>query len=184
MLGYSPIGAAPLASAVLAPDLEHKYAYLECSEAQDAAQVVLFFPALIVSASDAPDVAGITFAVTASTSFAITEAQDVVSAPVISTTVASANITEAADVSAIYILPIAEASLASTEAKDTASFAAKVNIMTLAAIDAADTASLSTAITGSVAVTAIEAADGYNITLYGQWGELITPTATTWQLVA
>jgi hypothetical protein len=38
--------------------------------------------------------------------------------------------------------------------------------------------------TGSGSFAVSESKDTANVILYGQWGELITPAATNWQLVA
>ena len=92
--------------------------------------------------------------------------------------------TEAPDVFNINTDTIAAGSLAVTELPDIASFEAEIKLISFAATGAPDTAYIITSVIGTSSFAVSEAKDTASVRLYGQWGELITPAATNWQLVA
>lgn len=171
MLGFSPLAAAPLASAGLGTLLAS------------------------LAATEAKDTASVSAAITASASFAVTEAKDVASFAAVrgdivgylasteardtaSFGVIASNrmvlaATEAADSLAINASVISYTILQTTEATDVASFTANNQNIYFNLAEAPDIAAFNIAMTGTMSMAATETPDSYNQNAYILW---LTPT--------
>lgn len=171
MLGFSPLAAAPLASAGVGTLL----ASLAATEAKDTASVAVSITgSASLAATEAQDTASF---VVAKGDFvlylAATEAQDTASFGVIASNGMVLAATEAADSVAINIGIIANAYLYGTEALDTAAFAVNNQNIYFNVTEAPDIAVFNIAMTGTMAMAATETPDSYAQNAYILW---LTPT--------
>lgn len=171
MLGFSPLAAAPLASAGVGTLL----ASLAATEAKDTASVSA---SITASASFAVTEAQDTASFIAATGdvvayLAATETQDTASFAAIASNGMVLAATEAADTVAINIGIVAGAYLYATEAPDVAAFTANNQNIYFNLTEAPDVAAFNIAMTGTMAMAATETPDSYSQNAYILW---LTPT--------
>lgn len=171
MLGFSPLAAAPLASAGVGTLL----ASLAATEAQDTASVAV---SITGSASFAVTEAQDTASFIAATGdvlayLAATEAKDTASfAGIVSTGMVLAA-TEAADTLSANLSIDGFAYILATEAPDIAAFTANNQNIYFNLTEAPDIAAFNIAMTGTMAMAATETPDSYAQNAYILW---LTPT--------
>lgn len=171
MLGFSPLAAAPLASAGVGTLL----ASLAATEAQDTASVSVSITASASFAvTEAQDVANFVAAAGDVVAYlAATEAQDTASFAAICSNGMVLAATEAADTASAIISIESYAYILTTEAPDIAAFTANNQNIYFNLTEAPDIAAFNIAMTGTMAMAVTETPDSYAQNAYILW---LTPT--------
>lgn len=180
----TPIGASAIGACVIPPDLLSAFSYLSVSEQADTIEAFAQFGVAALDVIEASDGANIVASITSDVSVSASENADTAVFQTSAVTIITAGISEPQDIAAIQTAFLSTAELGAIEQPDITNITVAVGIAVVAATDPSDGSFISVNVVGTLQLLASEEADKSSIHVYGQWGEMIVPAATNWQLVA